>query len=336
MRIVIVSPAPPGANNGNARTAQRWRRMLAPLGSARVVQRWPDGPAAEADDVLLALHARRSAASVAAWHAQRGSRGLAVVLTGTDLHRDLAVDAAAQRSLDQAGALVALHERGPACLPARHRPRVHVLLQSATPRRPLPKSPRVLRALMVGHLRDVKSPRTLFAAARLLAGREDICIEHVGEALEAKLGAQAKATMAACPSYRWLGGLPHSETRRRIQRAHVLVHASRMEGGAHAVIEAIVSGTPVLASHVDGNLGILGGSYPGTFPAGDARALARLLVRCRETQLQPNGLLARLRTACAERAHLFEPGRERKALQRLVRDLAAPDPQASSGVARGV
>jgi glycosyltransferase involved in cell wall biosynthesis len=38
----------------------------------------------------------------------------------------------------------------------------------------------------------------------------------------------------------------------------VLVHTSRMEGGAHVVIEALRSGTPVLASRIAGNLGLLG------------------------------------------------------------------------------
>ena len=52
------------------------------------------------DSVMLALHARRSAASIAAWAARRtAASGLAVVLTGTDLYRDIPTDAAAQRSL---------------------------------------------------------------------------------------------------------------------------------------------------------------------------------------------------------------------------------------------
>lgn len=67
MQIVIVSPALAGANNGNWRTAQRWTRFLAPLGRVRVTTHWPDSEAA-GDDVMLALHARRSAAAIRAWH----------------------------------------------------------------------------------------------------------------------------------------------------------------------------------------------------------------------------------------------------------------------------
>ena len=67
--------------------------------------------------MLIALHARRSAPSIAAWHAQR--RGpLVLVLTGTDLYRDIASDAAAQRSLALADRLVVLQELGDQRLPA--------------------------------------------------------------------------------------------------------------------------------------------------------------------------------------------------------------------------
>ena len=50
---------------------------------------------------------------MAAWHAARGARGLAVVLTGTDLYSDLATDDHdARRSVKLAASLVVLQERG--------------------------------------------------------------------------------------------------------------------------------------------------------------------------------------------------------------------------------
>ncbi|MDP4623449.1 MAG: TIGR04348 family glycosyltransferase, partial [Hydrogenophaga sp.] len=94
--VVIVSPALADANNGNGQTARRWRGLLAPH-RVRIVQQWPDAQA-DGDDVMLALHARRSADSVQAWHDRHGPRGLGVVLTGTDLYRDIAHDPQAQRS----------------------------------------------------------------------------------------------------------------------------------------------------------------------------------------------------------------------------------------------
>lgn len=276
---------------------------------------------------MIALHARRSAEAVAAWHARHGAARLAVVLTGTDLYRDIEQDAAAQRSLALARELVVLQERGLQALPASMRGKARVIFQSTTARQTLPKSSRHLRAVMVGHLREEKSPVTLFAAVRRLADQRDIFIDHIGAALDPALERQAEETMATCSNYRWLGGRPHEEVRRRIQRAHVLIHASRMEGGAHVVMEAVASGTPVLASHIEGNLGMLGADYAGYFPWSNESALAALLVACRASQSRRDGtycLLEQLAAQCTRRAPLFAPATEQAAVRQLVRDLLAP------------
>lgn len=301
-QVVIVSPYLRDANNGNWRTAERWRRHLAGVCDARIVDAWPDHRAA-ADQAMIALHARRSAAAIAAWSAAHPGRGLAVALTGTDLYRDIHTDAQARRSLDRAQVLVTLQEQAPRALPAEVRVKARVIYQSVPARPALAKTTRHLRALAVGHLREEKSPDTLFAAARLLAGRRDVFIDHAGAGLDPALAEAARATMLEAPHYRWLGGLPHEATRRRIQRAHLLVHPSRMEGGAHVIIEAVVSGTPVLASRIDGNVGMLGEDYTGYFEWGDARSLAALLLRCRDDA----AFLERLRRQCQARAPLFEP-----------------------------
>jgi putative glycosyltransferase (TIGR04348 family) len=311
--IVIVTPALADANNGNWQTARRWARMLSAAYRVRLAAAWGGGDEA----LMIALHARKSAASVAQWRKQRPTAPLIVTLTGTDLYRDILGDTAAQASLHSADRLIVLNALGPRALPAALQPKVCVVLQSCTARRPLAKTPIHLRALMAGHLREEKSPATYFAAARLLAHRADIRLDHVGAALDPALGAQAATLMAECPGYRWLGSLPHAATRRRIQSAHLLVHPSRMEGGAHVVIEAVRSGTPVLASRVDGNVGLLGKHYDGYFPVGDSRALAALLERARD---EP-AMLARLKQQCDARADLFAPAHEAAVLQMLVADL---------------
>lgn len=168
-RVVIVSPALADANNGNWQTARRWQQMLAPQ-AVRIVREWPDAAASLQDQVMLALHARRSAASIAAWAAARGKAGLAVVLTGTDLYRDIQSDDAARQSLVLAQRLVVLQECGLEALPTRLRPKASVIFQSTSARQTLAKSPHLLRAVMVGHLREEKSPQTLFEAARLGIG----------------------------------------------------------------------------------------------------------------------------------------------------------------------
>ena len=201
-----MTPALAAANNGNWQTASRWARMLSIDYRVRLVPAWDGGD----EDMLVALHARRSAASIAAWAAQRPGRPLVVVLTGTDLYRDIAVDAQAQRSLALADRLVVLHERAPEDLPAALRDKARVCFQSCSVRRPVDTPAGRLRALMVGHLREEKDPRTYFAAARRLAARTDIRLDHIGHALDAALGEEARALAAACPRYRWLGGLDHA------------------------------------------------------------------------------------------------------------------------------
>ena len=311
--ICLATPAMASANNGNWQTAQRWARMLAADYEVRLVNAWEG----EAADAMLALHARRSAPSIAAWATQGPRKPLAVVLTGTDLYRDIQSDASAQRSLALADKLLVLHEGAPADLPAEHRAKCVVCFQSTAARRTLPKTTRHLRALMVGHLREEKDPRSYFAAARLLAGRGDILLDHIGAPLDAALGNEARALAATRPHYRWLGALAHAAPLARIQRAHVLVHSSAMEGGAHVVMEAVRCGTPVLASRISGNVGMLGLTYKAYFEPGDAAGLCALLARCRDDA----AMLPTLQAQCAERAPLFEPARERKTLGKLLREL---------------
>ena len=87
-----------------------------------------------------------------------------------------------------------------------------------------------------------------------------------------------------------------------------------MEGGAHVVMEAIMSGTPVLASRIDGNVGMLGADYAGYFDCGDADQLAKALIECREGQNQPDSKLAQLARQCSFREKLFEPLAEKTSL----------------------
>jgi putative glycosyltransferase (TIGR04348 family) len=319
-RIVIVTPALADANNGNWQTARRWAHMLRAAYRVSLAKDWRGGD----EDLLIALHARRSAASVAAWRAAHPARPLLLVLTGTDLYRDIHGDPAAQHALTQADRLVVLNELGSRSLPAQLHARCEVVLQSCRARVPVAKSGRHLRVLMVGHLRDEKDPATYQRAAERLQHRSDIHFDHIGAALDPALGSAAQALQACHPRYRWLGALPHAVALRRIQAAHLLVHASRMEGGAHVVIEALRSGTPVLASGIDGNLGLLGTGYTGVFACGDDAALATLIERARDDP----AMLAALQRQCAARTPLFDPAAEAARLHRLVAALLGDTPGA--------
>jgi len=302
--VVIVSPALADSNNGNWQTARRWQ-------------------------LFLSEH-RRSAGSIAAWSQSRGvtaqgSPGLVLALTGTDLYRDIDTDETAQQSLELAQHLIVLQEKGLEKLGEALQAKTSVIFQSTTSRKTLPKPKRRLKVVMVGHLRDEKMPQTLMEAAVLLRGYPDIYIDHIGGPLDPELAQAAEETMQACPNYRWLGNQPHGATRTRIQRAHVLVHASKMEGGAHVIMEAVCSGTPVVASYIDGNIGMLGAGYAGYFPLGNSHALANLLTQLQEDIVNPkplapgkSSLYTKLKNQCAERAKLFTPENEQNELIRLV------------------
>lgn len=287
--------------------------MLREYYRVTLVDRW-DG---QAGDAMVALHARRSAESIERWANHQPRRPVAVVLTGTDLYCDIQTDASAQRSLALADRLVVLHERAIDDLPIEHRHKALACFQSTTTRAQLSKTQQHLRAVMVGHLRAEKAPRTYFDAARRLAGRPDILFDHIGAALDPRLGAEALAVQQSCPQYRWLGPQAHESARRRIQCAHVLVHTSRIEGGAHVLMEAVCSGTPVIASRISGNVGMLGLGYSGYFELDDAEGLVALLEKCRDDP----AILARLRSQCLARAPLFEPAHERATLRTLMDEM---------------
>ena len=96
-----------------------------------------------------------------------------------------------------------------------------------------------------------------------------------------------------------------------------MVISSRMEGGANVVSEAIVLGVPVLASHIPGNVGLLGDDWPAYYPVGDTRALADLMVRAATSPDFQRDQRQRLRVL----APLFHPDRERAAWRNLLAEL---------------
>lgn len=318
-RILIVSPAAARDNNGNWQTASRWARFL--RGRYRVDVRADFTATEPAPDLLIALHARRSAPAIGAFKDAHPDRPCALVLTGTDLYRDIDTSLDARASLDAANALVVLQEAGLARLAPPLHAKTRVIYQSSPALRPAPPSPtrRHIDICMIGHLRLEKDPLTFMRAAALVKNPR-LRLLHIGGALDPALLAAARATEAATPHYRWLGTMPHAQTRQRLKRCHAMVIASRMEGGANVIIEAVTSGVPVLASRIDGNLGMLGQDYAGYFAVGDANELARLIERCAGDV----AFDALLRRQCAARAPLFAPQAEQAALADLVDNLLLP------------
>jgi putative glycosyltransferase (TIGR04348 family) len=310
--IQILTPYAAQANNGNWRTAARWARLL--RSRYRVIVQTASESSALDADCLIALHARRSFPAIRDWRARWPDKPLVVTLTGTDLYRDLPDSAEARASLQAADRLIVLQEDALRFLPRRERAKAHVIYQSAAPLGGGEKPRTRLNCILVGHLRTEKDPLTAMRAWDFLGHEEPIHLTHVGAALEKDLADAALALQEREPRYRWLGPKPHAWTRQAIKHAHLLVVPSRMEGGANVIVEAVTAGTPVVASRVSGNIGMLGRKFSGYFEVGDSEALAGLLERYWK---KPDSYRA-LCQQCRARRSLFQPEREQAALFRLL------------------
>src|SRR6516165_2947289 len=312
MKIVLITPARSSSRSGNQTTSMRWMRILRELGHDVHIAHRYNGAAA---DLMIALHAWRSSDSIRNFRERYPDRPLIVGLSGTDVYDYIDRDPAPTlRSLACADRLVALQELAGRRVPARFRGKVRVVHQSAValPRVDNRRTGR-FDVAVIGHLREVKDPFRAAKAARRLPASSRIRIVHLGAAETPRWAAAAKAEMAANPRYVWRGDRPRAEVRRLLGRARAMVLSSLSEGGANVISEAVAAGVPVLATRIEGSVGLLGRD----FPVGDTEALAQLLNRI-ETD---TAFLERLHRAIARRAHLFRPALEKAAWRKLIDEI---------------
>ncbi len=311
MKIVLITPAAPGSRHGNRGTATRWAAMLRELGHKVTVQvDWDGSPT----DVMLALHARRSHASMHNYVMCYPDQPLILALTGTDLYRDIRTDEEAQNSLQLATHMIVLQEMGLKELTPALRHKTSVVVQSAQVVKRPPPLTSCFEVVVSGHLRDEKDPFRTAAALAYLPAESPIRVTHIGGAMAPTMAQKARAWMKREPRYRWLGEVPHGKALRLLARSRLMVISSRMEGGANVVSEALANQVPVIASHVSGNIGMLGRDYAGYYPLEDERALARLLSRA-ETD---RAYYRKLVTQCGARRPLVTHASERNALKRAL------------------
>jgi putative glycosyltransferase (TIGR04348 family) len=313
MRICLVTPAPVGSTSGNRVTAERWSRLLTELGHETSVEEAWDGSDC---DLLIALHARKSADSVQRYRASHPGAALIVGGTGTDVYEDAVSETIG--ALSQATRIVVLQPTAIDALPESVRPNARAIFQSAPSSGPPPATdPDVFQVCQLGHLREVKDPFLLADATRLLPVASRVRAVQAGAPLDAGSGEQAERESADNPRYSWRGELSAADAHELLRRSRLMVLTSRAEGGANVVSEALAAGVPVLSSRIDGTVGLLGADYPGLFPVGDAAALATLLGKA-ETD---RAFLMELALWCADKAELVRPERERAAWKELLDEM---------------
>lgn len=316
MKIAITVPPSSAPRSGNRHTAARWRDFLRGLGHrVRIQTEWTGGD----DDLLLALHARKSHPSIRRFRLARPDSPLVVALTGTDLYRDIRKHADARRSLAVATRLAVLQEEGLRELSPALRRRTRVVYQSSDVRLRHAPAKSCFRIAVIGHLRSEKDPFRAVRALRHLDRSARVEVVQIGGALDPRMRAEAHGWVKREPRYRWLGSLSHGRAMRWLASSHALVVSSVMEGGANVICEAARIGVPVLASRVPGNVGMLGRRYAGFFPLFDDQALGRLIDRCRTDA----AYYQRLRDGVLRRRAWFAPAAERAALSRLLQALPA-------------
>jgi putative glycosyltransferase (TIGR04348 family) len=313
MKIVLITPEGPTSRTGNRVAGTRWARILRRLGHrVRIASHYDGAPA----DTMVAVHAWRSADAVERFKEKYPARPVVLQLSGTDIYHYLEADPARTlRAMELSDRLVALNDLAWRVVPKPLRARLCLIHQSAEPL-PQPRHPseRAVIVSVIGHLRDVKDPLRAAEAARQLPAESRVRIEQVGRAYTAEWAARARAEMSSNYRYSWRDDVTRTGVRRLLARSHAMVISSLSEGGANVISEAVVAGVPILASRMDGNVGLLGADYPGYFPIGGTEALATLL---RRLEQEPH-FAARLARAVRQRAPLFRPAREIAAWRRLL------------------
>ena len=317
LRIQLVTPSPKALLDGNRVTALRWVRLLKALGHRASVARQYEGGSC---DVLIALHALKSFKSIRRFHQKHPDKPLVVVLTGTDLYRDLHRRPEVRHSLKLATHLVVLQKQALEELPASVRHKTCVIYQSAKPFKGKASPPKsYFRICVVGNLRPEKDPFRAAQASRRLPASSRIRIVQVGAALGPEMEKRALDENQKNPRYRWLGALPYGKTRRLVADSHLVALTSRMEGSSNVLSEALISSVPVVASQIPGLMGTLGENYPGYFPFGDTRALAGHL---KKAENDP-AFYGQLKAHCARVSSLVHPQREQASWGKFLESISS-------------
>jgi putative glycosyltransferase (TIGR04348 family) len=282
--------------------------------------------------LLVALHAKKSHSAVINFRRQNPEGPVIVALTGTDVYRDIRTSRAARESLDLANGIVVLQPKAISELQRIWQQKTRVVFQSVIKGQAFSRSAKSngnsshaknrsnasFDVSVIGHLRAVKDPFRTAMAARTLPDSSRVRVLQIGGAMTEAMASRARKEMSINKRYHWLGQLSQLRTLRILKKSSLCVLSSRMEGGANVLSEAIAASVPILASRIDGNVGILGATYPGYFDVGNTAQLTQLL-ECAESSSE---YLTELRAWTESLASLADPSREEQAWSDLIRELS--------------
>lgn len=301
-------------------TALRWQGFLEEHGySVEVTESWSGDDTA----LLIALHAYRSHHSIVEFKKKYPKRPIVLILTGTDLYRDLENHNEVVQSMEMANQLIILQSSAVDLIPADLRYKVQVIHQSVEVENDIDIRDTVTKPAflvsVIGHLREEKDPFCVVRSLSLLPSDSKITVKHLGEAMNSQMENLAQNFNATEDRYQWIGEVSHTDALQVLSQSSLMVISSRMEGGAHVVSEAIALGIPVIASDIPGNRGLLGEDYPAYYPVADEKALATLLYRAENTP----SFYASLQKHIDLRRELIKPAREKQSVQEMVNALTA-------------
>jgi putative glycosyltransferase (TIGR04348 family) len=292
----------------------RWQGFLKKFGhQVQISNRW----SGKNTNVLIALHAYRSHSSIAQFRKLHPNRPIILIITGTDVYRDMASHPEVLKSMEISDAIVVLQSAALTMIPKHLQTKTHVIYQStkSVKRKALLKKSFLIS--VIGHLRPEKDPFCTAESLKYLRPESKIQVLHFGKAMSLDMKSLAKAYSKELKNYQWLDELSHPETLQQLSRSHLMVISSLMEGGAHVVTEAIAIGVPVIASDIPGNRGLLGDDYPGYYPAGDAKALALAL---QKAEFEPS-FYKSLEAHIKKRVRYAQPSAEKRSIKSLTESL---------------
>lgn len=311
----MITPAPPRSRSGNRATALRWAGLLRNLGHHVNVITEYTGQSA---DVFIALHAWRSHIAVEQFKTKFPNTPIIVAITGTDAYRFIhSHPKETLQTIKTAHYLVGLHDLIANVLPLEQRHKLHIIKQSAQTIAKRKPYKRFFHVAVMGHLREEKDPMRPALAVRNLPDHSNVQVHHYGKAHSLKWALLAEQEMSINARYTWHGEVAHHKIRQVYQRSNCLVLPSRMEGGANVISEAIVAGLPIVASDIEGSVGLLGQDYQAYYPVEDEIALRKLLLKLESD----NQFYRQAEQSCIAKQAQFTPQKEQQGWQKLLKIL---------------